>query len=70
MQNPKGVVPPQFTERVVNPLGDAAAVRGGGGAVPGALSERPQGASFAHGPLVPCSAREAAGRPRAVAFLW
>jgi len=35
----------------VSPLGDAAAVRGGSGAVPGALSERPQGASFAHGPL-------------------
>jgi len=58
----------------VNPLGDAAAVRGGSGAVPGVLSERPQGASFAHGPLTTCSAREAEGRPRAVPFfgdfLW
>jgi len=41
----------------VSPLEDAAAVRGGSGAVPGALSERPEGASFAHGPLTLCSAR-------------
>src|SRR5512139_3780926 len=40
-QNPKGVTVVQSTEQVVNPLGDAAAVRGGSGAVPGALSERP-----------------------------
>ncbi len=70
--------PGQCTQPVLNPLGDAASVWGGGGAVPGALSERPQEASFAHGPLTTRSAREAGASAQAVLvrspffayFLW
>ncbi len=57
------------------PLGDAAQRGAARGCCRPALSERPQGASFAHGPLTPCSAREPAGRTLAGApffgyFLW